>query len=205
MDFGFLSSTTIVGDLLVVCGWHFGLFWVFSLEDGRLKRLIRLYDEVTDDDLRQDRKFEVVVHFQPQKDGTLLVAARVEEAVKALGKAMGKADLQARAMAQPGADPALVMQTDQFLQRERDAIAVEYPFIAWYELDPRTGGKKRKVVPLAGGKEMLPSLKELAAFFWIPDDRGRIRDESLDLAGTLDNEPPSKPFGGPRKAQVKLP
>ena len=90
MDFGFLSSTTIVGDLLVVCGWHFGLFWVFSLEDGRLKRLIRLYDEVTDDDLRQDRKFEVVVHFQPQKDGTLLVAARVEEAVKALGKAMGK-------------------------------------------------------------------------------------------------------------------
>lgn len=182
MDFGYLSSATIVDDLLVVCGWRYGLFWVFSLEDGGLKRMVRLYDGVTDEDIRQQRNLEVVVHFQPLKDGNLLVAARAEDSVKALGKALEKATRQAAALSLPDADPALVMQDYQFLQREREAIAVEYPFIAWYELDPRTGSRRRKDAPPQGGKEMLPSIRELDTFFWIPDERGGIRYESRDLS-----------------------
>jgi hypothetical protein len=155
-DFTYLSSATIVDDCFIICGWKYGLFWVFSLEDGRIKRFFRLYNVIKDEDIAKNRSHQVILNYQPLKDGTLLVAARQEDGVKELAAALAEADAQGESLMQGFTNPQQVTEALRFLNRERDLIFRQFPFVAWYEIDPETGSKRKLELPPAGGKEMLP-------------------------------------------------
>lgn len=166
-----------VGDYLAVADPHPGYIWLFHQEDGRLKRLVKLYDDLDLKRLEKNDFSSAMLGIHPTEDGLFMIAARPESTVLnddfAQRARSGLQALQAyqEIRVDEGTPPLLV-----------DYAWKHHPEVVWMTLDPETGSLKTLDPPPKGAKTEIHSWFEAQSFHWIPTWDGEVVFGGLERA-----------------------
>lgn len=170
----FLDTCVVVEDRLVLCCPQYGMFWVLSLEDGRVLRSAKLYGDALDGLVAANRGHRLIINLQPLKSGEILLAARNPETAKTFIKDATKA--QEHLQLPPGSEPSKgqVQQILDLRERSMEVAYMDHHEVFWYEFRPRSGTFHRLPSGPVGGRGFIASLKDFEDFYWIPDAEDRI-------------------------------
>jgi hypothetical protein len=198
----------LTDDWLVVGNAYYGLFWIISLEDGKLRNALRVYPEVTDALIRKNAPAQVLLNYQPLRDGRILIAGRDPRSMeKYLADAQKAQDAQQVALQgvadaasaenappptgppdrsnvtkNPSADAAFRLFLEHRSQLPRD-----HPLVFWFELDPAKGRIRQIDAPL-GARPFVNTNQDERNYFWLPDKDDHIRYYSPDLKRQAEKE-----------------
>jgi hypothetical protein len=138
-----------------------GLYWVFSLEKARLTKAGGLFKKVTPEMMAKGGFTDAVLCVNPEKQGTILVAAQDEDCFinngdwfKELLEAMdGMADSR---MDGGGGGDAEEMcrafrELEEAMRPRVKQMRESCPLIVWYRIHPESGRAERLPVPPEGG------------------------------------------------------
>lgn len=167
-----LDATAFTDDHVTVCCAEYGRFWIFSLEDGRLRHTVDLYGQETAKLLGRKQIPRMVLEFQPRKDGRLLISARDEALIKPLLAEVKKAEARLNDWMRPNLPEDQENGLWNSLQRQVAEVLMPFPHLTWFELDPDTGSLKRLNPSPVGARDILPVNKE--APFWLVDEEDRV-------------------------------
>lgn len=174
----FLEALTAQSDdrLLFVLP-RLGLFWLFSLENGQIKKSGSVYELKEEHFSRRDYP-SVVIGIQPQKDGSFILATRVPEVLT-----LGLSSLSETRNLEKAAGSADSAGTDQivklWMNRHSESIR-RFPFVKWWEMSS-TGTLRRLDPPPFGVKEMLNNYDELKQFAFAPLPNGDLMTVEPDF------------------------
>ncbi len=194
-----------VGECLAVADPHPGYIWLFHQEDGRLKRRVKLYDDLDLQRLEKNDFSSAMLGIQPAEDGTFLIAARPEATVLnddfAQRLRSGHQGLEGYSEIQVGGDaPALLA----------DYAWKHHPEVVWKSLDPETGSLKTLNPPPKGAKAEIHTWFEAQSFHWIPTWDGEVVVGDLERAIEAARQREAKaeaarkgPTKGERRAQTE--
>lgn len=164
-----------VGDYLAVADPHPGYIWLFHQEDGRLKRLVKLYDDLDLKRLEKNDFSSAMLGIQPAEDGLFMIAARPESTVlnddfaQRARSGLQGLDAYQEIRVGEGAPPLLV-----------DYAWKHHPEVVWMTLDPETGSLKTLNPPPKGAKTEVHSWFEAQSFHWIPTWDGEVAFGGLE-------------------------
>jgi len=136
-----------------------GVFWVFERNRGRLTRVIRLYNGLTDERLAKSNLPCLLLGFQPSPDGNLLVSARGEGSLT---------DDSSPSKPPPGS-----MVPPLSTRAWADSRVAAYPLVYWWHLDPATGQKSEVAAPETL-QRLVSSAQESLDFCWRITPRGEV-------------------------------
>lgn len=147
-----------------VFGTGYGLFWVFD-EKGSMKRLLRLYPNLSDERLEAEPPLwsGAVLGAQPKADGTLLISALDAKLIE-----MG-------AILYSHRPPTTWLPTYQQNQKlVLQELLRSDPRVTWYVLDP-ADGQIRMELPPQGLPETVASERAFHDFNWVFQPNGHLR------------------------------
>ncbi len=163
---------------------HPGWIWVYSLENGNLKRLVRVYEELDEKRIQKNDFSSVVIGAQAMEDDTLLLA--VHPASSALSDDYARrmeAGLQGGAKLVLGAEnsfPNGEPSPEQGNMEMVDWAWKHHPEVRWVNLDPATGKMRELDPPPEGARTRIESMVEGITFNWMPVWDGRVEFRSLE-------------------------
>lgn len=187
---------TIVGDALILGHPHFGLFWKLDLDTGRLSGPKAVYKDIDEAAVKRDQMLNVVYHFQPTKQGEVLIYAREQGAVteghatwtrlkakveSAQKQASGVGRLDASTKDKQTRYMDLMIQAEAF----RDELYLAHPFVTWFRLSTEPFSIRRCEAP-EGVDQLLDSLRKVDRP-WIPDPG---KEDALVYLDTWLKQPP---------------
>lgn len=162
LDRDFLSFNAVRTDDFLILASHYCLFWIFDLETGRLKRVAKLYPDMQDKHLRENKLIIGLLGIQPRSDGQILLSARLQDAVLC------------GAINRPSAMGINMDQSRSEMEAWSDFTNRRFPHIDWWELDPKTGKFTAQAPPM-NVTTQLTTEKESADFNWIFKPDGNLK------------------------------
>jgi len=153
----FFEPPVVLRDYICAFNRQTGWVLVFSREDGSLKRTVKVYSSVDEERIGKDgAKLEVgLLCLQPTRDGDLLIAGRMEDAV-----------LHSRQLFPSGPHKILPGQdsfeTEKTFIPEQRISAKAWPEILYWRMNPETGDLRPDSHQGLPGK--IRSLEELKRF-----------------------------------------
>ncbi|WLT32425.1 sialidase family protein [Geothrix sp. PMB-07] len=168
----FFEPPVVLKDFICVFNRQTGWVLVFKREDGSLKRTVKVYSSIDEERIKKDgATLEVgLLCLQPTRDGDLLIAARIEDAV-----------LHSRKLFPSSPDKLLPGQNPfdaekAFIPEQRNSVKA-WPDVLYWRLDPETGDLRPDSPQ--GLPAKIGSLEELKRF------RFRMRaDNTPSMHGT---------------------
>ena len=154
-----------------------GLYWLFSLENGQIRKSGSIY-ELKDEHFTRKDYPSVVIGIQPQRDGTFLLAVRVPEVLtQGLGSLAEVKQVETLA---GRTDPEnLKKAVDLWMNRQSESVR-RFPFIRWLEMSA-TGTVHHLDPAPFGVKEMLNNWDELRKFAFAPLPNGDLMSVEPDF------------------------
>lgn len=179
-----LQASVVVEDHFVLCCPEYGQFWVFSLEDGRLRRTMEIYGGKAAKLLAGRSVPRMVTQFQPQKDGTLLIAARDEAVLDAIPELARRAELANQQVLGGPLSGDQIGAAGRFVEMQYQEMLMQVPQQRWFELDPATGSVKRRNPSPVGALDLIPHVSPEAASktFWMVDAEGKVSYTASDFS-----------------------
>lgn len=149
-----------------------GAFWTFSLQNGRLKHLSFLYKSVKPL-LDQPARFEAALAgWQARKDGTLLVAARTQEAVFHARDAYRVSD---KLVGISGKETQEEVKAQlAWLEQTYAKGFREYPILTWWTFDPVLGSFEEASAP-EGAPAFVRTAREWESLAFSHTPEGRLK------------------------------
>jgi hypothetical protein len=170
-----------------------GLFWCFSLEKATLAKAGSIFKGIdVEETLKTIDKFSLtmaVLCANPEKEGTVLVAALEEAALR--GGLASLADVEPENY-KIETNPDLTEEQREKINKEREKrfieqqkkIAKASPYIAWYRIHPENGRvEKLGVPPIGGAHERAGFFSKvwLGMQFWRADEWRPLPDGSVRM------------------------
>jgi len=158
-----------------------GLYWIFSLETASLKRTGNIFRNVTPEMISKGGfSGGAVLCAHPEKDGTVLVSAQMENLfiyeTSNVEKEIGELMQQNPAMTGREA-------LDLFRARKKE-LADRSPMIDWYRIYPESGKVEKLGLPPEGGATEREGGKN---DIWRPLPDGSVRMGPLNLKSAEPN------------------
>jgi hypothetical protein len=166
-------QTVFFDDVFCLVDRHPGWIWVFSRQDGALKRVVRIYEELDEASLKKNNFTSVVLHSQPTDDGLLLISARSRNTA-------GTDDLIHRVNQATAGQPSVVspppemgssirmLEPTKVADSDITTAFQMHSEIVWWTLDPLTGTLKAMVPPPEGAPQAINSMLDFMTFEWVP-------------------------------------
>jgi len=153
-----------------------GLFWVFSLEKASLVKSGNIFGKVTPEMVAKGGFPNPILCVNPEKDGTVLIAAQDEDFF-----ITDSEDIQKKMLEMFNADPRPSMEEMQkMVPKIIEESANRNPYIVWYRIHPENGRVEKLSHPPEGGSNVREGGK---------NDRWRpMPDGSVKVIGWLENE-----------------
>jgi hypothetical protein len=174
------SAVAITGDYAVLVNQQTGLYWIFSLRNGSLKKTGNIFKKMTPEILNEGGFFRTgtvrmpVICVNPEKDGTILVAAEDEDFFLTEKGDPGK---EANEIWQNMPEPKTMQDfANIFDQKERE-LYERNPYIVWYRLYPEEG----RVEMLSQAPEGGTLNRGDARGAWRPMPDGSVRMGHLNM------------------------
>jgi hypothetical protein len=124
-----------------------GLYWVLSLEKATLVKSGNIFRKVTPEMIMSNGFPRAVLCANPEKDGTVLVAAQDEDFfIKETGDAIKEARELLQTYPQMSRD-----EVNKIISKRQDEIAAGSPFIVWYRIYPENGKVEKLSYAPEGG------------------------------------------------------
>jgi hypothetical protein len=155
---------TRANDLIVITT-PYGYFWVFDGNDGRLKRVAKLYSGMKDEALtgKSDIALLPGLHgYATRPNGNILLSCRDEDAViyGMIGRSRSTA------------------HSEEDLKAQADLINARYPVVEWWDFNPETGTFDRELPP-EGFPDRLTTEQNVLDFNWRFRPNGTIEKYSF--------------------------
>lgn len=163
-----LSPLIITEDHATLLHRSTGLYWVFSLQNGSLRRSGRMLPEITDEVIRKKEARDAILSQHPMPNQTILCLARAEGAPAGDTESPEKA-VEKLMKEHPGMDAKDALRI--YTQKKREQLETN-PFPRWLALDPEKGTVARLIPPPLGAPDFLDSRKGVA---WRPLPDGNLR------------------------------
>ena len=138
----YLGKDIIVGDKAVILNYNTGLFWIFSLEKATLIKAGNIFDmkKITPEFIAKGGAPQAILCAHPEKDGTVLISAQVEEAF--ITAYDWHEELKDVIIKNNVGRPNATMSVKDFYEyrekREKELVE-QNPVIVWYRIHPDTG------------------------------------------------------------------
>jgi hypothetical protein len=129
-----------------------GLYWVFSLEKASLVKAGNIFKKVTPEMTAKGGFYQAILHVNPEKDGTVLIASMEETAFMAeTGDAIKEMNklIHNKFLTKEDRD-----KIDEKIIRLEKEMADRNPLIVWYRIYPKNGRVERLSQPPAGGADL---------------------------------------------------
>jgi len=160
-----------------------GLYWVFSLEKARLVKAGRIFKNVTPEMIAKGGFSQAVLRVNPEKSGTVLVAAQdeslftrgKEDTWKEIRELWEKVPEESRGFMGVGYDWIFELRD----RRKKEEIANKSPLIVWYRIHPDNGRVEKLTVPPEGASSFREEGKN---DHWRPMPDGSVRMGDMDNA-----------------------
>lgn len=166
------------GDTFLLLDYLPGWIWIYSLKDGALRRLVRVYEDIDTHRLQRNDFSTVMVGAQPQEDGSVMLAVRPQSA--ALNDDFSRrVQLGLRDSVEIRTQDETPLRKDEFSAPRRSEEQLDWawkqnPEIDWMTLDVATGSL-RKVKPWPdSAPTRIGSMIEYITFRWLPGWDGRV-------------------------------
>jgi hypothetical protein len=136
-----------------------GIFWVFERNRGRLARVVRLYNGLTDERLAKANLPRLLLGFQSAPEGHLLISA------------IGEGPLSEDSTS-PRQPLGKVHPPPSSRAWANDRVEM-HPVVYWWNLDPLTGKKSEVAAPEAMPR-LVMSAKDVVDFDWRFSPSGKV-------------------------------
>ncbi len=195
-------ALTLTEDHLVLASPHYGVFWIFSLENGALRRTAQLFgEEVTKRMVEAKEGLVTVLNFQPLKDGDLLVSSLHADQLPDLLKARQTFWADMRKIAPNRGNPPEAFENYGRVYAVRETeIRTTFPFVTWFTVKPSTGTVKRLETAPPGALSVRDKADE--DFYWVVDEEDRVIHTAPDLSNY---KPFRRPVPVPKGAKETSP
>lgn len=158
-----------------------GYIWMFDANDGKLKRVFKLFSGVDEKKLVDPRDLShALLGAQPRPNGHILLASRLEDAV------LHAAQHTRRNLGSNLSDDEF-KSIQPALEHFMNANVQLYPQVLWWDVDPSTG-EVRPETPPQHFPEMLFSQAQMWAFDWRYKPDGNLL--MVSFRGRDGKEPP---------------
>jgi len=159
-----LSSIAVTDSHAVLVNPSTGLYWVFSLEKASLVKAGSIFKKVTTEMTAKGGFPDAVLWVNPEKAGTVLVAAQDEDCFIA-----EKGDYYKEWNDLSQNNPGMTIQEMEMLMAPREKqLRENSPHIVWYRIHPENGRVERLHEPPEGGAVLRNGL-EHETFRPMPD------------------------------------
>jgi len=176
------SNIVMTDEYATLINFQTGLYWVFSLEKASLRKAGNIFTKVTPEMIAKGGFQEAVFSVNPEKDGTVLIAAQEEDFFTTSPDSAGNVYMEMAEVRLRNPNMAQEEYTRELrarLKKQRD----NSPFIAWYRLYPENGKVEKLSEPPEGGthlREEEDGVRIGLSIRWRPMPDGSVKLGSLD-------------------------
>jgi len=197
-NLAYSSSIVMTDKYAAVISTGTGLYWVFSLEDAALVKAGGIFKMVTPEMIAKGGFISAILTAQPEKAGTVLIAAQEEEFIIINNSDPITNDVYVKLAEMRPYDPDMTQEKyiKDLKERVRDQ-RTKGSFIAWYRLHPEDGSMEKLEDPPRGGAKTRRN-----GHFWRPMPDGSVRMEVTERA-IYENKQKIKSSRGVDEAPMK--
>lgn len=180
----FLSKVIKTDTHAVLINPRTGLYWIFSLEKATLVESGNIFRKVTPEMIMNNGFPMAVLCANPEKDGTVLVAAQAEEFFIT---ETGDAVKEMRELWQ--ANPQMSRtEANKIMSQRQGEIATRNPFIVWYRIYPENG-KVEKLPDAPEGGTLIREGNKNDSWRPMPDGSVKIGSLIIESKNAIDDDP----------------
>jgi hypothetical protein len=151
----FGSSIVITENHAVSINRNTGLYWTFSLEKASLVASGMIFKKTTPEQVISGGFPNAILCLQPEKEGTVLVAAQDEAAFTTETRDSIKEINELLAT-----NPKMTMdEITKMIDKRQNELARRNPFINWYRIYPENGRIEKLSLPPLGGSPLREGTK----------------------------------------------
>jgi hypothetical protein len=147
VDLLYLSEIVMTENHAVFINRNTGLYWIFSLEKASFVTSGMIFKKLTPEQILSGGFTNAILCVQPEKEGTVLVAAQDEAAFTT---ETGDALKEINKMLEENPNMSMGKAAKIFKARSEE-LANRNPYIIWYRLYPENGKVEKMVFPPDGG------------------------------------------------------
>ena len=178
-DLAWRSAIVMTDEYAVLVSQQTGLYWIFSLKNASLKKAGNIFRKMTPEILAEGDFFRVgrptpIICVNPEKDGTVLIAAE-DESFFLTEK--GDPSKEAMEVWQNMPEPKTQQDFIKIFDEKEKELFERNPYIVWYRLYPENG----KVEMLSGPPEGGTLLRGDARGAWRPMPDGSVEMGHLSM------------------------